>query len=443
MKIVLRYILVFLYFIAPLSGKGQAPQSSIRLSLRHAIQTSLEENGSFAQTKEKEKEADFNISVSRSVYLPNLSAQGALNKQKDAENNPLLIARKNSYNQYSLNLHLNQLLYQHGSLATVSSAEKLRDIALLNTSIARRDLSNNIIQTYFQITLNSRNIRTLTEQRNVVTESLKTAERRQRAGSGRLIDVLQIKTQLALLDGQIVSAQNLLDESRTTLANFLGNSYAQNFIIPDTLEAPSIAELDSLIAKKPAEIPEVQRDDIAISQIDDQRKTLWGQNLPYLNLVGNYAFTSFKDDTLFEQPANSWLIGLQLTIPLFSGLSTVYQNRALLSSQLQLKLERRFIQDQFALQQINSKKNLENAYNSIQTGQIALRLAKESLTEAKKNYLRGTIDYLQYLSIQQQLVVAEQSLNSSKYSYIVAIGNYYASQGQDMMDLVTLLEEKL
>lgn len=442
MKTLLRQLFILMTML-PITVRAQSIPSPISLSLSRALQISLERNGSFTQTKEKENEAELNISAARSIYLPNISAIGTINKQKDIENNPLLITHKHSYNQYNLNLRLNQLLYQHGSLDTVSSAQKVREIATINTNIARRDLSNSIIQAYYQITLNSRNIQTLSEQRKIVSESLKTAEHRMNSGSGRLLDLLQIKTQMALLEGEIVSAQNLLDESRTIFANLLGDSYSQNFIIYDSLEAPSITELDSLIAENPSEIPEIQRDNLAISQIDDQRKILWGQNLPYLNLVGNYAFTSVDDSTLFEQPANSWLVGLQLTVPLFSGLSTVYENRALLSSQLQLKLERRFVQDQFALKKINSRKNLENALNSIQTGELALRLAKQSLTEAKKNYLRGTTDYLQYLSIQQQFVVAEQSLNSYKYNYIVAIGNYYVSYGQDMAVLIALLEKNL
>lgn len=432
---------VILFTLMPPIAYGQHTPPPINLSLSRAIQTSLESNGSFAQVKEKENEADYNISASRSIYFPNISASATVYKQKDAETNPFFINRKEAYNQYGLNLHLNQLIYQRGSWATLSSARKIRDIAVINTSIARRNLSNGVIQAYYQIILNKRNIHTLLEQKKVVDESLKNAERRMNSESGRLLDVLQIKTQLALLEGEIVSAQNLFDESRTTLANLMGDSRSQNFVFIDSLEAPSIAELESLIKSHPAEIPEIKRDDIAISQIDDQRKLLWGQNLPYLNLVGNYAFTSFDDSTLFEQTANSWQVGLQLTIPLFSGLSTVYQNRALLSSQLQLKFERRFIEDQFTLQQINNRKNLENAYSSIQTGEIALNLAQKSLDEAKKNYLRGTVDYLQYLSVQQQHVVAEQSLNSYKYNYIVAMTNYYVSHGQDMSALVALIEK--
>lgn len=442
MKTWLRYLLIF-FTALPLPLWGLSISSPSPLFLSDALKISLQRNESFLQTKEKEKETEYNISTSRSIYLPNISVIGTANKQKDMQNNPLLQTRENTYNQYGLNLHLNQLVYQHGSLATVNAAKKSHDVALINTAIARRDISNSVIQTYYQITLYNRNILTLVEQRKIVSESLRTAERRMSSGSVRLLDVLQIKTQLALLDGDIFSAQNLLDESRTTLAHLLGDSNSQRFLIPDSLEAPTIAEIDSSMAKQPPEILEVQRDDIAISQLDDQRKTLWGQNLPYINLIGSYAFTSFDDTKLFEQPANSWLLGIQLTIPLFSGLSTVYQNRALLSSQLQLQLEKKFIQDQFALQGINSRKNLENAFSSIKTGEVALKLANESLSEAKKSYLRGTIDYLQYLSIQQQFVVAEQSLNSFKYNYIVALGNFYVSQGQDMLVLISLLEKNL
>lgn len=255
-----------------------------------------------------------------------------------------------------------------------------------------------------------------------------------------MLDLLQVKTQLALLDGQILTARNQLEESRASLASLLGNSKSQQFVIKDSLEAPTFEEIEASIDRKNIVVPEILRDEVSIAQVDDQRKVLLGQNLPYLNLLGTYSFTSHKDSTVFEQPANSWAIGLQLTIPLFSGMSSIYQNKALLSTQMQLQLDRSYVEDQVNLQQINNKKNLETAFDSIKIGEIALQLAKESLKEAQRNYRLATIDYLQYLSVQQQHVVAEQSLNSYKYNYITAMGNYYAAAGQEMSRLVDLIE---
>lgn len=425
------------------AGRGNADDTSspTSLSLSQAVDISLRTNGSFLETREKENQTDQLVPAARSALFPNISLQGSIDRQKDASNGVAIRNNGNSYDLYSASARLTQLLFQIGSLSAIDSVKKNRDIAGYNTDIARRDLIKSIIQGYYLVTLNSRNIQTLKEQKKIVTESLQVAERRERIGRGQLLDVLQAKTQLALLEGQISTAIDQLEEARTVLASLLGNSESQQFSISDNLKAPSIDEVESTIDREKMRIPEVLKDEVLLDQIADQKRTLWGQNLPYLELLGSYAFTNTKESELFTQPANSWMIGLQLTIPLFSGLSTVYQSRALNSQMLQAQLDKRYQEDQANLQRINNKKNLETARDSIETGESALKLAKDSLKEAKRNYGLATIDYLQYLSVQQQYVQAEQSLNTYKYNYIVALGNYYAATGQEMNRLVTLLEK--
>ena len=426
----------------PAQTVGAAKTPAYLLSLSDAVETSLRNNASYGETREKENQADLSTSVTKSILYPNLSLVGQADRQKDANNGFVSnTGRAGSYNEYTTSLRLNQLLYQHGTFATIDTAKKNRALAGFNTEIAQRDLSNSVIQAYYLIVLSSRNIQTLEDQKKIVAESLQVALKRQQTGRGQLLDTLQVKTQFALLEGQLSTAKNQLSEAQTTLASLLGNSTSQEFNIKNTLEAPSVPEIDASIDLKNSRIPEILKDDVAYQQIENQKETLWGQNLPSLNLLGTYNFANEKDSDLFQDSSNSWTIGVQLTIPLFSGLSTVYQDHVLSSQQLQLSLDKKYLQDQVSLQQLNNKKNLETALDSIQTGNEALKLAQASLKEAQRNYKFATIDYLQYLSVQQQLAQAEQSLNTYKYNYITALGNYYSATGQNMKNLIALLEK--
>ena len=75
------------------------------------------------------------------------------------------------------------------------------------------------------------------------------------------------------------------------------------------------------------------------------------------------------------------------------------------------------------------------------TGTEAFKLALDSYKEARRNYTLATIDFVQFLSVQQAYAQAEQALNTYRYNYIAALGNYYAASGQNMQQLVDLLEK--
>jgi outer membrane protein TolC len=411
------------------------------LTLKGAVDMALSTNPSTREIRERENQAQTEVPVARSVLMPNLSAVATANENKDATYTGAARFGGDSYNQYQTALKLNQLLFQIGSISAISAAKKDVVISKLNTQISNRDLMNSVIQAYFEIVLSARNVQTLLTQQKIAKEAVNVATRRERTGRGQLLDVLQAKTQLSLLDGQLATAQNQLSVSAAALANILGDTGKQNFNIQDKMDAPEIAVVDQNVNLKDYKIPEIERDEVSLQKVDDLKRTLWGQNLPYLNLVGNYNFTNNKQSDWYDGESNSWMIGLQLTIPIFSGLSTVYQSRSLDSQKLQFVLDKAAVENQVATSQITNRKNLETAKSSIVTGEDALKLALASSKEAQRNYTLATIDFLQFLSVQQAYVQAEQSLNTYKYNYIVALGNYYAASGQDMQQLVDLLEK--
>ncbi len=419
-------------------ARAQAPVQD--LSIHDAVQLAIQNNPAFRESVEKITQAETEVPLARALIFPTLAAVGDAQRVKDSNlgQNPRFDGKP--FNQYDASLKLTQIIFQMGTLSGISAAQKDASISKLNAQISARNLMNLTIQAYYQVVLSSRNIETLLRQQRIVRESLDVAQHRERNGRGQVLDVLQVKTQLALLDGQIATARNQLAIAVASLANTIGGATQNMIRVKDHLEAPDIPDVDQDVDLKNYTIPEIESDLLSIQRLDDQRQVMWGQNLPNISLFGNYNFTNYKQSDLFDDSANSWSFGLQLTIPLFSGLSTIYQNRSLLSQRLQLEFDKKNVENQVAYQQITSRKNLETAKDSISTGIDALKLAEASSNEARRNYRNATIDFVQLLTVEQSFVQAEQTLNSSRYNYITALANYYAASGQDMAKLVALLE---
>ncbi len=424
------------------ASEGNPPQKN--LELKEAVEKALQNNPSLREVQERINQVGTTIPLARANILPNLSLVGTGSRQRVADNVVSTTrAGDNPYDQYSASLKLTQPLFQVGAFAAVHATEKDFSNSKLDAQIAARDLTNGVLKAYYEVALSSRNLQTLIQQQKIVHESLGVAQRRERSGRGQLLDVLQIKTQLALLDGQILTGKDQLDVSIANLTNLLGENSSENhqIQIQDKLDAPEIAEVDKDVEPKKNSIFEIEKDANILEKIEDQKSVAWGQNLPTLDLVGSYNYNSYRPADLLNQSGLSWTVGLQLTIPLFSGFSSSYQQKSLLSQQYQTEFDKRSVENNVSLQQVTSRKNLEAARHSIETGTEALKLAIASSKEAVRNFRLATIDFLQLLSVQQAFVQAQQALDTDKYNYIVALSNYYVSLGHDMNHLVQILDK--
>ena len=87
-------------------------------------------------------------------------------------------------------------------------------------------------------------------------------------------------------------------------------------------------------------------------------------------------------------------------------------------------------------------RNLQTAETSLVSAQQAVDLAEASQKEASRNYRLATIDFLQFLSVEQAALQARTTLDQLKYQSIVAYSNYFAASGQSLSILVDILNDE-
>jgi outer membrane protein len=417
----------------------QAQDASHPMSLKEAVNMALEKNPLIHQAQETVNAAEAQIPVTRAIIFPSLSLIGIAHEKTD----PLNLSPRfggDAYNQYSADLHLTQPLFAIGTFSAVKVVKETRDIRKFDLEISARNTTSNIVQAYFTVVLDMRNVDTLRHNERIQTEALGTAERRARTGRGQTLDVLQVKTQLALLKSQIATAANQLQIAGAILAHLLGDQNAVEYHVKDRLDAPDVSAIDKEIDLKKFHLPELEQNKIAIEQIDQEKRVALGTNLPTLNLGADYTYSAFKRSDLFDKNANGWDVFLTLNIPLFSGFSSIYQQQALNAQKYALEYSRQEIVNNTNLNQVSSRKQLETAEQSILEGREALRLAVASSDEARRLFRFATIDFLQLLTIEQAYVQAESSFNTYKYNYVVALANYFVNSGQDLNRLIDILE---
>jgi len=423
-------------FLSPSSSAAVVP-----LALKAAVSKALEKNKDAGRVREKITEAEQQIPVVRSKLFPDLSIVANSTTKKDAVNSSSAAFGGESYNTHLFGVRLIQPLLSFGIFSAIDSAKKDIELRELDAEITQRDLSASVIKAYYQVILFNRNLETMKRQQEIVQSSLRETLQRQKSGRSSMLDVLQVKTEEALLKAQLSQLESEINVAVSELAYLMGDTQMSAIVLPSQVDFPSLEKIDYGLLKKDFRAFKIEKIQLLTEQVQAQKQITRGRHLPSLNLTAGYDYNSSRRSDLFDDDSNSWNMGLQLTVPLFSGFSSIYAQRVLLSQQQQLDFERLQAISETEFLQISSREKLEAAHQSIETGAVALKLAQDSVKEAQRQFRFSTLDLTQYLNIQRSLFQAESALNSSKYNYLKALTDYYSASGQSMTQLVTFLEE--
>ncbi len=413
------------------------PMSEPPLDLKGAVEKAVRNNNFIRKQREHVEQSRQEMSVTRTKIFPSINLVGTGGSYKNGTSNALFDG--NIYNQYNIDLKLIQPLLVFGSLAAIRQADDQVKLSEFDVELAERDLVANVIKAFYKVMSNRRLVEILERTQKVVSDTLTTAQSRLRTGRGQLLDVLQVKTEMALLKPQIEDAHNQLESSGAVLATFLAEEGKYELQLKGSLRAVFLKDVQRRLNFKNARLPELEKVRMQREALNETRSVTEGTHLPHLELIGDYVRNSYTKGGLGSDYARSWSVILQLTIPLFSGFQSIYERRSLASQDRQLEYAGRDLENSLALSQVQSLKTLQSAGASLESAEEAASLADQSMAEARRNYRLATIDFLQFLTVEKSTLEADKSLNKIKQDNIEAFANYFVATGQPLNVLVEIL----
>lgn len=418
------------------------PVSQPPLDLKSAIKMAIEHNNTIQSARQKIEQARADTSTTRALIFPSLNLIGTSEERKGAvTGGGTAPFDGNPYNQYTAHLKLTQPLLAFGSLAAIRQSDYQIQINEIDAEMAERDLTVNVIAAFYKVLLNQRLLTILERTQSVVNESLATTQQRLRTGRGQLLDLLQAKTQIALLKPKIEDAHNQLESAGAQLASYLAEEGKYELQLRGTLRGLLLKDVQKHLNFKAARLPELERVRMQREQLIEQREVTGGKHLPNVMLLGDYGSSSFTKSDLFSGYNTNWSVMLQLTIPIFSGFQSIYERRSLGALDRQIEYQGLELENKLALAQVQSLKTLQSTGASLLSAEEAAELADQSMVEARRNYRLSTIDFLQFLTVQQSSLQAGSALETVRYDNVVALSKYFVATGQPLSVLVDLLQE--
>ncbi|MBS1961218.1 MAG: TolC family protein [Bdellovibrionales bacterium] len=429
--------------VVAVPGAFAAPDSAgvSVLTLRQAVDRALGANPSVVEAREKVQEQKSFHSAGISALFPRLNGTLRGERRKDSVLTGLAAFNGEAYNQYEASLQLVQPIYNGGGLwSGLTSLSRARTVADLDLKIAERDTTVDVIAAYYTVLMNQEKLAALRNNRKIQDESLGVAKHRANIGRGQTLDVLEMKTQIALLDSKIAQTEADLKTAVVGLMLLFADRTTTAVDLKGSLRPKGLREFLAKTKDRPYEIYEFSRIAAVRDQTEATNKTSLAKYWPQLNFVGNYGRVSNTRADLTNDFANAWSYGLELTIPIFSGLSSVAEGNAYASQLKQIEIQEARVKDAAAFAETKAMHDLQAAEGTIQTSADALDLANQAMKEAARNYRYSTIDYLRYLSIQQSLLDTQVAYQTAELTYITSIAHYLVATGHDVGELVGVLE---
>ena len=285
-----------------------------------------------------------------------------------------------------------------------------------------QDLILRLASFYATTKYNEDQLALTSSQRDAYAEQKRANERMLQSGEGTKTEVLEAQAKFDLAEAQVLEARDDLAHARNALASMIGqevtdlDSLDPNFIAkpvtPNSFEA-----WKEIALERNAEIA-IQR--FLIESASQEINKNWAGHAPKLDFVASVSKNNSDTVSTFEQNSYVRSVGLQLSVPLYSGgavtaiTAQALANHAKAHADLDAKTKQVLLE-------------LRKHHNLTLSGVLRIAAAEKSLASAlllvdatQKSVKGGVRSNLDVLNAKHQVYEARRDLALSRFNFILS-----------------------
>lgn len=412
------------------------------ITLDQALNWALSKNPIIAQSRSNLEIANQSTIQAKSSLLPQLNASVSHTQYDNSGNTVAMVGNPDQNTQASLNV--SQVLYSVSSSSDYKVAKINEEGKHYIDAISTQNIIVNTLNTFLQVLIAEANLHAQEENVQLARANLSMAQKREKLGSGAIVDVYNSESAIATADSNLLSARIKVLESKRALMTITNTKFDENTVIdkvdlnhlpfanfhrvlePLLKELNGIENLANWSAQQAVnESPDLQALTLEITSNEEQLKaakknryspevTLNGQAYRYLDSSTGSSGADFND-------TNDASISLNVTVPLWtSGRNSSLAKQA---SEGFINAELEYI-SQKNKAQVNARNavySLAQAWQDVKLGELALSSAKKTLDINQQSYSKGAITIEELQAIQNTYISALSANNTNIYEYIIAL----------------------
>jgi outer membrane protein len=386
------------------------------------------------------------------LYTRNLTVPGSFMPRiffdPDAAPGELTLVQFGSDNQWNFSLRAEQPLFRAAAFIGVGAASRYE--ALQRELVRGREQSvvTRVRVAYYDALLAEEGVRLTSNTVTRIRQTLEEMRKLERAGLASNYDVLRLEVELANIEPALRRARNGAGAARRQLAVELGLpdldavelEGSLTDLAPDSLGYVANGEvgdsLDEALEQALRQRSELRQLELMEDLRRAEMRAEQSEYLPQISLFGSYSINAqqsgnpafFGNDS---QRAYGRQVGVQVTMPLFSGLQ-----RPARVAQRQLAI--RQVREQRALVEDQVEHQVRTFADQVAEARERAAAQRLGVRQAQRGYQIATVQYREGISSALELTDAEGALRQSEFNYAEAVYDYLVAQArlQEAMGIV-------
>ncbi|RQW90075.1 MAG: TolC family protein [Geobacter sp.] len=315
-------------------------------------------------------------------------------------------------------LYLKQTIYDFGRTAgAVEAARGNSAAAAESLAVTRQDLAFRVRAAYYLVLAAGKQVVTVRETVLAREEVYKQARGFYAEGIRAKVDMARAEADMHAARTLLIRAENNLEIARLELANAMGvPSLGDRLPVEPGISAVAVPDRSLLQQDALANRAELKRLNALKEAAAGNLKTARSGYLPILSGTASVGYAD-KD---FPPGGNVWAVGLNLTVPIFSGFSTVEKEKEAVSSL-------RAVEARENDQKLQIVKDVESAWLGVREASARIVSTEKEESAARENralsmgrYQEGVGNIIEVTDAQSQALAAETAHIQAFYDYHTA-----------------------
>lgn len=310
-------------------------------------------------------------------------------------------------------LTLTQLLFNGSYIVGLQSSKAYKETAALAKEKTEVSIKEGILLSYTGILVMDENIATLAENQKILKKTLEDTRKTYEAGVIEFQNVEQLEYSYRNLATNVENLKRSREKLLMSLKYLMGFPLDESLTLTSDLDEV-VGQYERLLAKDNFDISnhiDVRLRNNVVRLNELKLKLQKSKALPTLAAAVSTNYTGQSDEFTFFDKDQKWfntsLVGLQLDVPIFSGLQRHWQTQQAKLDLLKAQLDKEDTEKNLKSELYSKSTDYENALASYQTAQELIKLSNEIYRKQNIKFKEGLGTSFELLQSENQLYEAQ------------------------------------
>lgn len=359
-------------------------------------------------SKEQQREAFGSL-------LPQLSASAG--KNRITQSNDML---RESYTSKRYSVTLSQALYNKEAWENWKKFQSLAKQSASESEETRAEATVDLAQRYFAALAADDELELVQAELRATQKNLDQVSALYAKQMAMITDKLDMQSRVDSLIAQEVDARNQVRLTRAALSEIVGRPVREKLSrVRDDVELMvSNQSLEDWVRLAVVQNPQIKANESALQAAEAALRGGKGGHYPVVSLNLSAQETNEGYNNTLTPKTDSYVAGVGVQIPLYSGGSTSARVRGLYQDQLTAEQQLEATRRQVVKETTNAYLTAVSSVEKIRASRNALASAVQSRIAAEKAFLYGVVNAVDVLTAVQNEFTARRDLLKAQYDFI-------------------------